>query len=107
MHENRVERRRRSAARSAAAPSLALSIAMLLGGCAGIDPLGPQPLGAAAQSAVHGRGNVTVRLEPDGTAVVRGWVEDTISERSVLNEVAAYPGVTGVVDYLRVDNLLR
>lgn len=107
MHEKRVGCSARDAARSALAPSLILPIALLLGGCAGVDPFGPQPLAGAAQSAVHGRGNVTVRLEPDGTAVVRGWVEDVISERSVLNEVAAYPGVTGVVDYLRVDNLIH
>ncbi len=73
---------------------------LLLGSCAHFEPLGPQPLAGAAQSAVHGRGNVTVFLEADGTAVIRGWVEDVISEQSVIRTVAGYPGVSGVVHQL-------
>ena len=98
---------------TAASVAVALLLALpTLSGCGvfealGVDPLGPQPLAGAAQSAVHGRGNVRVRLEPDGTAIVAGWVEDAISERSVLREVANYPGVTAVIDQLAVEDWYR
>ena len=96
--------------RGAPIPAAMLLVAALApaGGCAvfeaaGIDPRGPQPLAGAARSAMHGRGNVQVTLEPDGTALVTGWVEDALSEQAVLDEVASYPGVTGVIDHLTVE----
>lgn len=85
---------------------MALTVALGTG-CAGVDPFGPQPLAGAAQSAVMGRGQVDVRLDPDGTALVSGWVEDRISERSVLREVAARAEVRRVVDLIRVEDWYR
>ena len=95
----------------AAMALLAVPLA-LSGGCTvfealGVDPLGPQSLAGAAQSAMRGQGNVRVHLEPDGTAVVVGWVDHAISEQAVLREVARYPGVTGVVDRLMVEDWYR
>ena len=104
-------RRARGVPALAAATLLAASLG-LSGGCTvfetlGVDPLGPQPLAGAAQSAVRGQGNVRVHLESDGTAIVEGWVDDMISEQAVLREVARYPGVTGVVDNLLVEDWYR
>ena len=99
--------RRRRAGRAAGAALAAAVLAAPLGGCAGFDPFGPQPLAGAAQSAVVGRGNVMVNLAADGTATVSGWVEDRISESSVLSEVASYPGVTGVIDLVQVEDFYR
>ena len=90
-----------------AAPAPSLLAALLLAGCASFDPLGPQSLQGAAQSAVVGRGNVFVRLAPDGTARVDGWVEDGISARSVLRTVAARPEVERVVDRLGTPHRFR
>ena len=72
-----------------------------LAGCAGKRLLGPQTnLQAIAMSALPGRGNVSARLHPDGTAVVRGWTEDRIGESYVLREVADAPGVLRVIDHV-------
>lgn len=78
---------------------------LLAAGCASFDPWGPQPLQGAVDSAVSGRGNVNVTLESDGTAIVRGWVQDRMSEQSVLRTVANRSEVTAVVDRIRVGTL--
>ena len=83
--------------------ALALLLVVALGGCAGIDPFGPQPIWGAAQSAVKGRGNVFVSVDDTGVATVRGWVDSPLSKRAVIDTVAARPEVTGLVDWLRVE----
>ena len=74
--------------------------ALALGGCAGFDWNGPMPIALAAQSALPERGQVSVYLEPDGVAVLRGWTESAIGEMAVVREIGARPEVTGVVNLL-------
>ena len=99
-----------SPARAVRAAALGASVALCaatIGGCAGFDPLGPQPLAGAAQSAVSGRGNVWVHLSPEGVAIVSGWVEERLDRQAVLRTVASRSEVVGIVDRLRVDDRFR
>lgn len=85
--------------RRTTATALILLAIAALSGCA--SALGPQTnLMAIAQSAVPGRGNVFATLEPDGTAIVSGWVENRMGRTAVLRAVGAQPQVVRVVDRL-------
>ena len=75
---------------------------LVLTSCANFDPRGPQSVEAAARSALRGSGNISIERQAGGIVVVRGWVEDGVSENAVLNTVENHPDVTNVVDYLVV-----
>ena len=80
--------------------ALAVAATAALGGCAGVDWNGPMPIGLAAQSALPERGQVSVFLTPDGTAILDGWTESEIGEMAVVREIGARPEVLAVVNRL-------
>ena len=76
------------------------ALVLLAGGlssCATWQLDGQQSPAAAAQSAISGRGNVNVHVLDDGTALVSGWVQDSLSEQRVVRALQRHPEVALVV----------
>jgi len=67
-------------------------------GCAS----GPPSYRQNIQSAITGSGNVSVRINDDGTVILTGWVEDLFSKQSVLRAARNNESVTQVIDRLYV-----
>ena len=68
-------------------------------GCAS----GPPSYRQNIQSAITGSGNVSVRINDDGTVILTGWLDDRFSKQSVLRAARDNESVTRVIDriYLR------
>ena len=77
------------------------ALVLALAGCAGVELGGPVPLAMAAQSALPERGQVTLRMEPGGVAVLSGWTESEIGEMAAVREIGARPEVAEVVNLIR------
>ena len=76
-------------------------LVLILGIAAGCAS-GPPSYRQNIQSAITVSGNVSVRINDDGTVILTGWVEDLFSKQSVLRAARNNESVTQVIDRLYV-----
>ena len=72
-----------------------LSVAV---GCAS----GPPSYRQNIQSAIGGRGSVTVDIRDEGTVILRGWVESLYDKNAVLRAAGRGEGIERVIDWIYV-----